>query len=362
MLIDWRTACIAATLLFTASASAAPLDGREVADDVFYMYMPIVWRDSDSDSYRFGDFGGMTASLDYLEDLGITAVWMTPIFPSPAYHGYQHGAADQVNSRLGTEAEFLSFVSAAHARSIKVFIDFVVYGVSHDSVWYQSAYANPASTYDDWFSFTDAGNTQSDLSFSYSTWNGDTVGFIHWNLDNADCTNLITGWATDWLDPDGNGNPSDGVDGFRLDHVSAWHNDESPWGYHLDWWIDWKAELLTINPDVFTFAEQADWGSHGVDLLPAHDAAMTKPFLFAARDALSSETAASLYSEMAATTAVLPPGKTFLGTLGDHDLDRITSVIGGSLAKAKVAAAILMTQPSPPVIYFGDEIGMLGTK
>ncbi|MCP4590042.1 MAG: hypothetical protein GY842_04810, partial [bacterium] len=89
---------------------------------------------------------------------------------------------------------------------------------------------------------------------------------------------------------------------------------------------------------------------------------MTKPFLFAARDALSSETAASLYSEMAATTAVLPPGKTFLGTLGDHDLDRITSVIGGSLTKAKVAAAILMTQPSPPVIYFGDEIGMLGTK
>ena len=345
-----------------ASVLAAPLDGREVADDVFYMYMPIAWRDSDSDTYRFGDFGGMTAALDYLEDLGVTAVWMTPIFPSPAYHGYQHGAGDEINARLGDETGFLDFVAAAHARGIKVFVDFVVYGISHDSMWYQSAYGNPASPYDDWFSFTDPGNTQSDLSFTYSTWNGDTVGFIHWNLNNADCTDLITDWASHWLDPNGDLDPADGIDGFRLDHVSAYHADESPWGYDLDWWIAWKAELSALNPDVFTFAEQADWGSHGVDLLPAHDATMTKPFLFAARDALANETAGPLYDQMSATVATLPPGKTYLGTLGDHDIDRLTSVLGGSLTKAKVAAAILMTQPFPPVIYFGDELGMLGTK
>ena len=77
------------------AAPAAPLNGRPVADDVFYAFMPIAWRDSDNDTYRFGDFGGMTASLDYLEYLGVTAVWMTPIYPSPAYHGYQHGPADQ---------------------------------------------------------------------------------------------------------------------------------------------------------------------------------------------------------------------------------------------------------------------------
>ncbi len=341
---------------------AAPLDGREVADDVFYMYMPIAWRDSDSDTYRFGDFGGMTAALDYLEDLGVTAVWMTPIFPSPAYHGYQHGAGDEINPRLGDETGFLDFVAAAHARGIKVFIDFVVYGISHDSLWYQSAYGNPASPYDDWFSFTNYQNTQSDLSFTYSTWNGDTVGFIHWNLNNADCTDLITNWALHWLDPDGDLDPADGIDGFRLDHVSAYHADESPWGYDIDWWIAWKAELSALNPDVFTFAEQADWGSHGVDLLPAHDATMTKPFLFAARDALANETAGPLYDQMSTTVASLPPGKTYLGTLGDHDLDRLTSVLGDSLTKAKVAAAVLMTQPFPPVIYFGDELGMLGTK
>ncbi len=355
-------AALVLAVLLSGPAAAAPLNGRPVEDDVFYMYMPLAWRDSDSDTYRFGDFGGMTDALPYLDDLGITAIWMNPIFPSPAYHGYQHGAGDQINSRLGTEADFLTFVAAAHARGIKVFVDFVVYGISQDSIWYQDAYANPGSPYDDWLAFTNQANTQYDLGAVYNTWNGDSVGFIHWNLNNTDVTTLVTGWAKHWLDPNGDADPSDGIDGFRLDHVSAWHAQESPWGYHLDWWIAWKNELLTVYPDVFTFAEQADWGSHGQDLLPAFDAAMTKPFEFAARDALANEQAAPLYSQMATTLTTLQAGKTYLGTLNDHDVDRLTSVIGGSLQKAKVAAAVLLTQPFPPVLYYGDEIGMLGTK
>ncbi len=117
-----------------------------------------------------------------------------------------------------------------------------------------------------------------------------------------------------------------------------------------------------MNPAVFTFAEQADWGSHGAQLLPAHDAVMTKPFEFAARDALSGETAASLYSEMEATLAAVPTGKLNMAIIGDHDVGRLTSVLGGSLTKAKAAAAVPFTQPFPPIIYYGDEIGMLGTK
>ena len=340
---------------------APTLAAGPAADEVFYSYMPIAWRDSNSDTYRFGDFGGMTDALPYLHDLGVTAVWMNPIFPSPAYHGYQHGPADEVNDRFGTEAEFLAFVSAAHAQGIKVFIDFVVYGVSHDSIWFQSAYGNPSSPYDQYLAFTNSANTQY-LGSVYNTWNGDTVGFIHWNLNHQPATDLITDWSRHWLDPNADGQFADGIDGYRLDHVSAWHSEESPWGYHIDWWIAWKSELLAVNPDVFTFAEQADWGSYGQDLLPAFDAAMTKPFEFAARDAVANEYADSLYSQMRTTLATLPADRTYLATLSDHDVDRLTSVLGGSLDKAKVAAAVLLTQPFPPVIYYGDEIGMLGTK
>jgi len=348
---------------FATSAAAATLDTRDPLDDVFYHFMPIAWRDSDNDAYRFGDFGGMTASLDYLEELGVTAVWMNPIFPSPAYHGYQHGPGDQLNGWFGTPADFRNFVLQAHARGIKVFVDFVAYGINRDTVWFQDAYNNPSSPYDDWLAFTNAQNTQY-LGSTYTTWNGSTVRFIHWNLNNPNPVALVTGWAQHWLDPDGDADLSDGIDGYRLDHVwEHYNNGPNGWGYNIDdFWIPWKQALRAVNPNVFTFAEQADWGSHGAELLAAHDAAMTKPFEFAARDALRNESAAPLYNEMAATLASLPTGGLYMGIIGDHDVNRIASEVGGSMPKAKVAAAILLTQPFPPIIYYGDEIGMLGVK
>lgn len=354
---------LAALIVLPDLAPAFPPAPRDVRDEVFYQFMPIAWRDSNNDAQRFGDFGGMTASLDYLQGLGVTAVWMTPIFPSPAYHGYQHGPADQLNPWFGTEPEFLNFIQQAHARGIKVFIDFVVYGTSHNSTWYQSATGNPASPYDTWLAFTNAGNTTYQGSV-YSTWNGSSVGFIHWDLRNPNPVALDTNWARHWLDPNNDGDPSDGIDGFRLDHVWEYYgNGPSGWGYNLsDFWIPWKAALKAVNPSVYTFAEQADWGITGANLMPAFDSTFTKPWEFAARDALSSELAANLYSTTASTLAQMPAGRTFLGILGDHDVDRLTSILGGSLTKAKAAAAILMTSPFSPIIYFGDEIGMLGTK
>lgn len=358
-----RLAALAVLLYMSAAlaspAAAAPLANRAPTDDVFYQIMPIAWRDSNNDAQRFGDFGGMTASLPYLKSLGVTAIWMTPIFPSNAYHGYQHGPANQLNPWFGNEAQFLSFVAAAHAESIKVFIDFVAYHVSQNSIYFTDSYLNNASVYTDYLAYSNprAGNSLFDGG-SYTTWNGSTVGQIKWNLTNPAPTALLESWTAHWLDPNGDGNPSDGIDGYRLDHVLL---DEG-WGYNLGWWQHWKGAMQAVNPDVFTFAEQADWGSHGQDLLSAHDATFTKPFLFAARSAINAGLAAGLYNEMAATLASLPPGRTYLGSLGDHDVDRLASNLANNTSRAKAAAAVLMLQPFPPVIYYGDELGMRGTK
>jgi glycosidase len=351
-----------AVLSIAGVTFAGPAE-RPFENEVIYQFMPIAWRDSDNDAQRFGDFNGMTASLDYLESLGVTMVWMTPIFPSPAYHGYQHGRADQLNPWFGTEPQFLNFVNQAHARGIKVFIDNVVYGISHTSEWHQSAYNNAASPYDSWLAFTNAANTTYQGSV-YTTWSGSSVGFIHWDHNNANPQSLVTDWAQKWLDPNNDGDPSDGIDGYRLDHVwNTYPSGPNGWGYNIDsFWIPWKTSLQSVNPNVLTFAEQADWGTTGSNLMAAFDATMTKPWEFAVRDTLTSETSNSVYSQTAATLAQLPAGKTFLGIIGDHDVDRLTSIIGGSLTKAKAAAAILMTSPFPPMIYFGDEIGMRGTK
>src|SRR3954469_583424 len=194
--------------------------GPGVSGEVLYQIMPIAWRDSDGDASRFGDFGGLTASLDYLHGLGITGVYLQPIFPSPAYHGYQHGDASRLNPWFGTEAEFIGFVRAAHGRGIKVYLDFVAYGISTDSEWFKDARGNPASPYSSWLAFTDPGHTNW-KGHSFTTWNGSKVGVVHWNLADPGPVRLVTSWACKWLDPDGNGDFSDGVDGYRLDHAYA---------------------------------------------------------------------------------------------------------------------------------------------
>lgn len=361
-----------ATILAAGSASlpalALPPIVRPHQDEVIYQIMPIAWRDSNLDTTgsvqtRFGDFGGLAApeSLDYLQYLGVTMVYLQPIFPSPAYHGYQHGVPDALNPRFGTEPEFLAFVNAAHARGIKVILDFVAYGISHNSPQYQSAFQNPASPYDSWLAFTNAANT-SYVGYTFNTWNGSQVGFIHWNLDNPATVAAITGWARKWLDPNGDGDPSDGVDGFRLDH--AWASGGEGWGADIDFWNTWCSALRAVRPDVFIFCEPSDWGNYGTDLLApnAFNAVITKPWQFASRDAVNLRNASGLYSSMASTYAAVPAGKLVVAQMSDHDSDRLASVLANSTARQKVAAAIQFTQPFPPNIYYGDELGMRGTK
>lgn len=333
----------------------------DVSGEILYQIMPIAWRDSDNDPDRFGDFRGLTASLDYLHELGITAVYLNPIFPSAAYHGYQHGDASRVNHRLGTEADFLGFVAAAHSRGMKVYLDYVAYGISEDSVWFKSAHGNPDSEYSQWLAFTNPERTKY-KSHTYKTWNGESLGFIHWNLDNPGPVSLVTQWARKWLDPDGKGDTSDGIDGYRLDHIYA--SAPEGWGATISFWQTWATSLQTTKPDVFIFGEPGDWKNLGTDLLTptGFDAVIAKPFEFAARDALASGSAAGLYAAMNATLAAIPDGKTLIAELNDHDSDRLASVVDGSVPKCKLAAAILLTQPFPPNIYSGDEIGMLGKK
>ena len=363
-------AALALALGSFAEAMPAPLPPivRPPQDEVIYQVMPIAWRDSNLDTTggvqtRFGDFGGLAAaeSLDYLQYLGVTMVYLQPIFPSAAYHGYQHGPANQLNPRFGTEAQFLAFVDAAHARGIKVILDFVAYGISHSSPWYASAFGNPASPYDGWLAFTNAANT-SYVGSVYSTWNGASVGFIHWDLTNPAVVNMVAGWAKRWLDPNGDGDPSDGVDGFRLDH--AWASGGEGWGATISFWENWCSQLRAVRPDVFIFCEPSDWGNYGGDLLTpnAFGAVITKPWQFAARDAVNTRAAAGLYSATANTVAAVPTGKTIVAQTNDHDSNRLASDFAGNDARQKDAAAILFTQPFPPNIYFGDEIGMRGMK
>lgn len=373
------------------SAHAAPWSNSPLADDIFYQVMPIAWRDSDhdpadtapeararaaADPHRDGDFRGMAAAIPYLSTLGVTGLWSTPIFPSPAYHGYQHAEADRVNPAFGAEPQFLDFNRAAHAANLRVFIDLVAYGINRDSELYRDATTNPASPFAGFIAIKDS-TTNTPFGYDFRTCTGDKVSFAFLDLRSAGPRDLVTRWSLKWLDPrDHLGHPdrAAAVDGYRLDHVWARY-PEGPdaWGYTIDhFWMPWKQSLRAARPDVLTFAEQAKWETYGTDLHPAHDATFAKPFLFAAREAIRTSNAAALHAAVEHTIAAIlaspaagDPARTFLVTLGDHDVDRLASALSATTprtaSRLKAAAGVLLTQPFPPVIYFGDELGMLGT-
>ncbi|MEN0019625.1 MAG: alpha-amylase family glycosyl hydrolase [Planctomycetota bacterium] len=360
---------------------SAPCIAGPFAGEVFYHLMPIAWRATADGKRSFGDFVGMAEGLPYLSELGITAIKMTPPYPSVAYHGYHHAEPTSIDPRLGTRHDFRRFVRAADGLGIKVYLDLVAYGISKDDARYQQSVGNPSSPYAHWFAFKDSA-CRDVLGYDYTTATGERVDFAHLDLRHADVRAAVGDWAASWLD--------DGVAGFRLDHVwqrypcqpiergsdplERWlYAVAAPagtdgFGYHLEpFWREFRDRLVRSNADVRLIAEQAEWHRHGEHLFGPFDAALGKPMMFAARRAIRDGRAAELAEALEGTTRAQQAGDlpgTFLATLGDHDVDRLATEIRADdvAGRAHAAAAVLMLQPYAPVIYAGDEIGMLGSK
>ena len=117
-----------------------------------YEIWPRSFKDSDGDGN--GDFNGMTSKLDYLKDFGIDAVWLTPMFEAPSYHGYDFQDFYSVERDYGTMAEFERFVAESHQRGIKVILDLVLNHISDQHDWFlKSARKEPG--YEDYFIWRD---------------------------------------------------------------------------------------------------------------------------------------------------------------------------------------------------------------
>jgi alpha-glucosidase len=132
------------------------LGADTLQENILYQMMPISFYDSNGDS--IGDFNGIVEAIPYLQNLGITGVWLNPVFKSKTYHGYQYVCNDTLNSRFGTETEFIQMVEALHDVGMKIFIDLVAYGVGTDNAMFQEARNHPESEWDLWFAFQDQNN------------------------------------------------------------------------------------------------------------------------------------------------------------------------------------------------------------
>lgn len=118
-------------------------------------YQLLVYSFADSDGDGCGDFKGIESKLDYLKDLSVQAIWLSPIHKAASYHGYDVLDYSSVNPDYGTEADFKSLLDAAHAKGIKIYLDYVLNHTSKDHPWFLDAKSDAASPYRDYYIFSD---------------------------------------------------------------------------------------------------------------------------------------------------------------------------------------------------------------
>ncbi len=117
-------------------------------------YQLLIYSFADSDGDGWGDLRGITSKLDYLQQLGVSALWLSPIHPSMSYHGYDVTDYTAVNPRLGTLADFDRLLSEAHSRNIKIYLDYVLNHTGKDHPWFLAAKESTDSEYRDYYTFS----------------------------------------------------------------------------------------------------------------------------------------------------------------------------------------------------------------
>ena len=137
--------------IVTIVASPDSFDGTKRSSTTYQL---LIYSFADSDGDGIGDFKGIQNKLDYLDGLGVTALWLSPAHPSDSYHAYDVTDYYAVNPLYGTEQDFKNLIDAAHAKGIKIYMDYVLNHSGKGNAWFQQALADPSSPYRDYYFFS----------------------------------------------------------------------------------------------------------------------------------------------------------------------------------------------------------------
>lgn len=353
---------------------------------VVYQIYPRSFQDSDGDG--IGDLRGIASRLDHLASLGIDAIWISPIYPSPmADFGYDVANYCDVDPRFGTLADFDGLLAAAHARGIKVILDFVPNHSSSQHPWFLESKRARTSPKRDWYVWRDAApgggppnNWISDFGGSAWEWDESTGQYyLHaflkeqpdLNWRNLAVQQAMYDVLRFWF--------ARGVDGFRIDVL--WHlikadglpdNPPNP-AYRAAMGEMHRVLQLhsTDQPEVHAIAGEMRRIADGfgervligeiylpVERLVRYYGVGTPgvhlPFNFQLVDA--SWNARGLAAILAEYEAALPSDGWPNWVLGNHDRPRVAERLGE--AQARVAAMLLLTLRGTPTLYYGDELGL----
>ena len=321
----------------------------------------------DSDGDGVGDLKGLTQKLDYISNLGASCLWLMPVTQSPSYHGYDVTNYFQVNRDYGTNEDFKQLMAEAHRRGIRVLVDLVLNHSSSEHPYFRSALLDPASPYRDWYLWSPTQKRMRD--WQAETWHRSPArdeyyygvfwqGMPDLNLANPAVTAEARRIARFWLQ-------DMGVDGFRFDAVGLFFEDgDNPRnGPAVHPWLrDYQAYIRSVKPDAFTVGEV--WDSIGT-IRTYYPDQLDSYFAFPVADALigavRSGSGRDLLAALERTQREFPSGRSSIFQR-NHDQTRTLTEFRGDVARAGLSAALLLTLPGIPFIYYGEELGMTGDK
>ena len=282
-----------------------------------------------------GTFRGLIERLDHVEALGANTVWLNPIHPSSAYHGYEVTDYFAVDPALGTLEDFDNLVSELHRRGLRLVLDFVASHVSDQHEAFAAARMNPESPYVSWFRFDRWPD-------DYRTFFG-VPSMPQLNHDDDSVRQHLVEAARFWL--------RRGVDGLRLDYAG---------GAPFDLWAELRVAARAERPDCWLFGEVIDTPDVQRRYEGLLDGCLDVQLALALRRAFGYRTldAPGLDVFLTAHEAAFPTGFTRPSFLDNHDLDRMLWIAGGDRARLRAAAVCQFTLAGPPIVYYGTEVGL----
>lgn len=367
-----------------------------------------------------GDLQGIIDKLDYLEELGITALYLNPVFEAPSLHKYDGATYHHIDPNFGpdpvgdrvlmatevphdpttwvwTEADKLALklIEEAHARGMYIIFDGVFNHMGINSFAFRDVQQNQeASIYKDWFTIHSWDDPEQDTEFDYEGWWGvKSLPELRENENGivAGPKDYIFAATERWMNPKGMGSDH-GIDGWRLDVAFCVGHP---------FWKSWRQKVKSINPEAYLTAEIVDEPQKVVPYMQGDefDAEMNYNFAFTCAEFfLYPEemrcTASTFDKRLAKLRRLYPKGvaEVSQNLFGSHDTNRLSSLIVNrgignfrdwgtyfSLSKAaenpkysprkptkvdyhlqKLMVIFQMTYPGAPMVYYGDEVGMWG--
>lgn len=376
------------TLLLAGCTPAAPEQNQQEGGEVVISvgqpvgattnarayYHIFVGSFSDSNNDGIGDLRGIINRFDYLNDgddtsgksLGVEGIWLSPIFASPSYHKYDTTDYYAIDPKFGTMEDLQELINLCHSRNVQIILDLVLNHTASRHSWFQEFKqarkdGNTQSPYYDYFTYV----PEKTGTATYQVIAGDggfyecnfSVNMPELNFDNPDVRQQMLDVAKYYLDM--------GVDGFRFDAAKyIYFGDEAGNVAFWDWYM---AQLRAIKPDIYTVAEvwDSDFATYpyfsSTNCFNFTMSQVSGKIMEAARGTNVDNFVSYVGTYISNITEYRKDAMpvTFIA---NHDMDRAAGFLTVSGGQAFTGASLSLLMPGSSFIYYGEEIGMLGSR